>query len=123
MLVLASFQFTQLLYYDSWILWPPKMKYVIYTMMLLSLLCNFLSYVVNVLHSLMFDQRFYFLFETFFFNLYFLTIVFYFTHRLFLSMYPTSKKPLLWLRIGYAVFVGIFVMALFVSIFVQDLRC
>lgn len=76
---------------------------------------------MNALHSVLTWVRMLFILETFFYNMYFLTIVFYFTNKLFLSMFTKrsrSRKPILGLRIGYGVFIGLYVTSVFTSIYI-----
>lgn len=68
-------------------------------------------------------MRILFILEIFFYNIYFLTIVFYFTNKLFLSMYKSHRRQILGLRIGYVVFIALYIISVFISIYIEDDRC
>lgn len=77
---------------------------------------------MNAVHN--FSNTFlYFLLENFFFNLYYLNIVFYAWHRLIEKIYGNNRKPLNLMRAIYAVFVLLYIGLLTVSIVITSNAC
>lgn len=72
---------------------------------------------------MLYEERILFILETFFYNLYFVTIVFYFSNKLFMSLYKRHRKQIIALRIGYAVFIVLYVISVFTSEYIEDTRC
>lgn len=81
-----------------------------------------LSLLSNALHTF-YGHVYYFDFETFFFNLYYLSLVFYASHRLARSMYPDQRKPVLIIQVLFGTFIVIYVALLVAGIIIEDHHC
>ena len=81
-----------------------------------------LSLIINELHTV-YGNLYYFYFETFFFNLYYLSLVFYGSRRLVVGVYPGERKPLNIITGAYVAFIVIYIGLLVAGILVEQRQC
>lgn len=97
---------------------------MVYVLMVLTLIGTVCGDSANCIHCFLYKHIYWFDIEQMLFNLFFLTIVFYFSLKLFSSMYePSNRKPRILLGVGYGILVALYFCAMFVGIFVPDPEC